>query len=230
MVGYVHLCMKAGIRLLGVGILAIVAGGCSTNSGRPASVLLPPQTYGTGPNAFTISFTKPPTSMIPSFGARPNSTATTPPTTDTTAPPTTSTTTSIPGLPPPLASTKRWSGGDVDVAVSTEKNAIPPHRIESVLRAYLPIATGGRMLLMDGMPAIREVVDCSTPSGPCPGNVGGLEVLDGSTLFDVFTGQLDDDATTKALSSFHVAHVAATPGCSYQVSRKGFTQRCAPSR
>jgi hypothetical protein len=215
--------MKAGIALIGLGILAVVAGGCSTNSGRPASVLLPPERYGTGQGSFTISFTRTPTTSIRHLGGRYGPTATTPPTTATTT-----TTTSVPGLPPPLASRKNWFGGDVNVAVSTEHSAIPPHGIESVLRSYLPIATEGRTLLIDGMPAIREVVDCSTPSGPCPGMTAGLEVLDGSTLFDVFTSELDADATNRVLSSFHVEHVATTPDCTYHVSRKGFTQRCAP--
>jgi hypothetical protein len=73
-------------------------------------------------------------------------------------------------------------------------------------------------------------VDCGTPSGPCPGKTAGLEMLDGSTLFEVFTSELDEEATNRALLSFHVQYVTRTPGCSYQVTRKGFTQRCATSR
>ncbi len=85
------------------------------------------------------------------------------------------------------------------------------------------------MYLFDGMPAIKEVVDCSTPAGPCPGKTAGLEVLDGSVLFDVFVSGLNEAATNQALSSFRVVSVAKTANCSYRVSRRGFTQRCVPS-
>jgi hypothetical protein len=166
--------MKAAIPLIGSAILAVLIGACSTDSGQSGSVLLAPQTYGTGLGAFTISFTRTPTTAIP----HPRVTVTTPPTTVTT--------TSNASGPPPLASRKNWFGGNVDVAVITD-GAVRPQRIEGELRSYLPFASGGRMLLVDGMPAIREVVDCSTPSGPCPGKTAGLEVLDGSTLFNVFT-------------------------------------------
>lgn len=82
------------------------------------------------------------------------------------------------------------------------------------------------MYLFDGMPAIKEVIDCILPSGPCPGKTAGLEVLDGSRLFDVFVTGLDDAATRQALGSFRVASVVRTPGCLYEVSRKGFAQNC----
>jgi hypothetical protein len=208
--------MKARIPLIGSAILAVFVGACSTDSGQSGSVLLTPQTYGTGLSAFTISFTHTPTTAIPHPGVT------------VTTPPTTVTTTSNPSRPRQLASRENWFGGNVNVAVITDE-AVRPLRIENELRSYLPFATGGRMLLIDGMPAIREVVDCSTPSGQCPGKTAGLEVLDGSTLFDVFTSGLDEGATDQTLSSFHVQHVATTPGCSYQVTRKGFTQRCASS-
>jgi hypothetical protein len=122
-----------------------------------------------------------------------------------------------------------WFGGHVDVLVISLNGVTPPDRIEARLRSYLPMATGGRMYLFDGMPAIKEVVNCVLPSGPCPGKTGGLIALDGSILFDVFVSGLNQTATDQALASFRPLSVATTPGCSYEVSRTGFAQRCVAS-
>lgn len=186
--------MKLRSLLVGLGLLAVLATGCSSDSGVSASALLTPKTYGSGNGAFTMSFTQTPTTS-PGYAA--------------------------------LGSRNNWTGGDVDVAVISHPAAVRPQRIEALLRTYLPFATGGRMYLFDGLPAIKEVVDCTLPSGPCPGKVGGLEVFDGQTFFDVFVSGLDGAATSQALASFRVASVARTPGCSYAVSRKGFAQACA---
>ena len=86
------------------------------------------------------------------------------------------------------------------------------------------------MCLFDGMPAVEEVVDCSTPVGPCPGKTAGLEVLDGSTLFNVFVSGLNEAGTDQALSSFRVVSIAETPGYSYRVNRKGFTEQCVTKK
>ena len=176
--------------LLGLGILAFLLAGCSSDDGSPASTLLGPQTYGTGDGAYTISFTKTPTSSIGYARAR------------------------------------NWFGGDVSVTVMSHPDATRPGRSEALLRSYLPIATGGRMYLFDGMPAVKEVLKCNLPSGPCPGMTAGLEVFDGPRLFDVFVTGLDDAATRQALARFRVASVPRTSGCSYAVSRSGFSQHC----
>jgi hypothetical protein len=204
--------MKPAKCLVGVGILGLVISGCTSDSGLSGSVLLAPKTYGSGPDGFVISFSRAPTNL----GER--HTPTTPPTTTRTSTP-----------PPSTDSRLNGFGGAVNVSVITD-SAVRPHQLESELRSYLPFATRGRMYLFNGMPAIKEVVDCSIPAGPCPGKTAGLEVLDGSTLFDVFVSGLNAAGTDQALSSFRVASVARTPGCSYRVNRKGFTQQCATKR
>jgi hypothetical protein len=202
--------MKAAKWLVGVGILALMMSACSSVSGLSGSVLLARKTYGGGLNAFMVSFTKTPTTA--SLGER--HTPTTPPTTTTTS-----------AQPQTPDSRLNWFGGAVNVSVITN-SAATPRRVESELRSYLPFATGGRLFLFDGMPAIKEVLDCSTPAGPCPGKIGGLEVLDGSILFDVFVSGLNEGGTDEALSSFGIVSVARTPGCSYRVNGKGFTEHC----
>jgi hypothetical protein len=198
--------------LLALGILAVAFSACSSNNGSSSSALLASQTYGNGDGAFTMSFTQPPTTSLGYAGGRPDPSTTT-----------------NPSPLPALGSRVNWFGGDVIVAVIKDPESVAPGRIEAQLRSYLPVATGGRMILIDGMPAIREIIDCVLPSGPCPGKTAGLEILDGSTLFDVFTTGLDEGATLQALSSFRVSLVSTTPGCSFTVNRRGFTQRCKPS-
>lgn len=203
--------MKWVLRLVGLGSLALGIGGCSSG-GLPGTVLLAPKTYGSGQGAFVVSFSRSPTTNVGYAVGRPDPTATTNP------PP-----------PPPLGSRTTWFGGDVDVSVNAQQGVLAPDRIEAQLRSYLPVATGGRLYLFEGMPAIEEAIDCVVPSGPCPGKTAGLEVLDGSMLFSVFVSGLDEAGTEQALASFHPLSVVTTAGCSYQVSRTGFSERCVQS-
>ncbi len=85
------------------------------------------------------------------------------------------------------------------------------------------------MYLLHGMPAIREIVDCHTGSGPCPGKTGGIEVLNGPVLISMFTTGLDEQATTQALDSFRIANPSRRSGCGYTVDRKGYDLSCLPS-
>ncbi len=82
------------------------------------------------------------------------------------------------------------------------------------------------MFLFDGLPAIREIVDCSNPAGSCPGKIGGLEVVNGSTIYAVFTSGFDQQATERVLASFHISKPQGSPGCSFTVDRRGFNEFC----
>ena len=55
-----------------------------------------------------------------------------------------------------------------------------------------------------GHPAVRELVACSNPAGPCPGYVGGIDVLDGSTMYVVSTTGFDKPTTEALLDSFRI--------------------------
>ena len=63
-----------------------------------------------------------------------------------------------------------------------------------------------------GAPADRGVIPCTTPAGPCSGYQGGMTVLRGNVLYDVFV-QTGNEATARAVvNSFNIG--LAPPGAS----------------
>jgi len=105
---------------------------------------------------------------------------------------------------PAIARRTIWSGGNADVWVDQLTTAVPPARVDGLLRSYLPTSTGGRIVTRFGFPAAIESVPCFTPAGSCPGTIAELVVLTGATVYEVRAGS--DAATDQAvISSFRLA-------------------------
>jgi hypothetical protein len=107
-----------------------------------------------------------------------------------------------------LSNTTYVSGGDgppeVDVWVETLTNVIPRKRVNPFLRSYLPTSHGGRIVTWFGLPAAEEFVPGCDPSGKCVGTVGSLVVLDGTTLYFVFTHQSDQFVAQQEIRTFRL--------------------------
>jgi hypothetical protein len=57
---------------------------------------------------------------------------------------------------------------------------------------------------LQGHPAVRELIACSTLARPCPGYVGGIDVVDGSTMYVVSTTGWDRHTTEAILDTFRI--------------------------
>jgi hypothetical protein len=101
------------------------------------------------------------------------------------------------------------SGGDgppeVDVSVEFLTNSVPPRRINPFLRSNLPTSHGGRIIKWFGLPAAEEFVPGCDPSGQCVGIIGSLVVLDGTTIYDIFTHQNNQTAARDEIRTFRLA-------------------------
>ncbi len=150
---------------------AIVLAGCSSAKAIPA-----PTSAGAPGNRFSVSFLRPPRERTVTFGPSDDQRQ----------------------YGTGVATRRIWTGGDVAVWVDSLTDAVPERRIAPFLRSYLPTATAGRITTRFGLPAATESVPCSTPAGSCPGTISGMVVLDGDTLYDVFTHQ-DDRLTAQAI-------------------------------
>ena len=100
------------------------------------------------------------------------------------------------------------SGGngppEVDVWVESLTNSVPPRRINAFLGSYLPTSHGGRIVQWFGLPAAEEFVPGCDPSGQCVGTIGSLVVLDGTTLYNIFTHQNDRVAARVEIRTFRL--------------------------
>jgi hypothetical protein len=94
----------------------------------------------------------------------------------------------------------------VNVSVETLTNIVPPRRARAFLRSFLPSTHGGRIIERQGHLAAIEVVPGCNPSGQCVGDVGTLAVLDGVTLFTVWTAQPSVEAAKAELQTFALPH------------------------
>jgi hypothetical protein len=180
---------KLGLALLApIALLSACGVSSSGSSGTALGALPAPRTYGAGEQKFAIA-----------FPSTPSATSTTP----------TSTSTTMVG-PPTLAASvgttrgEIWSGGGVIVRVISLARPLAPQRVDPYLRSYLPSTQGGRIVTFDGLPAAMGVYRCFTPAGSCPGDVAGLEVLSGHTLFDIFSNGYDRSSTERILTTFRV--------------------------
>jgi hypothetical protein len=72
------------------------------------------------------------------------------------------------------------------------------------LRSYLATTHGGRIIDWFGLPAAEVFVPGCNPSGQCVGTVGNLVVLDGTTLYFVFTQQNSLTEAKEEVRSFRV--------------------------
>jgi len=90
------------------------------------------------------------------------------------------------------------------VSIDTLTNAVPPRRVNPFLRSYLSTSHGGRIIKWFGLPAAEEFVPGCLPTGQCIGIIGNLVVLDGTTLYFVFTSQNTRTAAQAEVRSFRV--------------------------
>jgi hypothetical protein len=102
------------------------------------------------------------------------------------------------------------SGGSgpptLDVSVESLTNGVPNRREQPFLRSYLPTSHGGRIIKWDGLTAATAYVPGCDPSGKCVGEVGSLVVLDGTTVYDVFTQQSNLFTAKAEIKTFRLIH------------------------
>jgi hypothetical protein len=102
------------------------------------------------------------------------------------------------------------SGGSgpptVDIFVDSLTNRVPVRREQPFLRSYLPTSHGGRIIKWDGFMAATEFVAGCDPSGQCVGIVGSLVVLDGTTIYDIFTHQNNLISAKAEINTFRIVH------------------------
>ena len=102
------------------------------------------------------------------------------------------------------------SGGngspEVDVSVESLTNPVPPTRMNPFLRSYLPTSHGGRIIKWFGLPAAKEFVPGCDPSGQCVGIIGDLVVLDGATVYVIFTHQNNLAAAQQEIRTFRLVN------------------------
>lgn len=107
-------------------------------------------------------------------------------------------------------STTYVSGGSgpptVDVSIESLTNRVPDHRQQPFLRSYLPTSHGGRIIKWHGLMAATAFVPGCNPSGQCVGIIGSFVVLDGTTLYNIFTHQSNLLAAKAEISTFRLIH------------------------
>ena len=119
-----------------------------------------------------------------------------------------------PGPPPanaivPNATTHRGilalaSGGLVRVTISVSASQIPKALAWRVIHGYFN-NTPEHLTTWHGQVVDRGVVSCSTPSGPCPGYVGGMTELRGNTLYDMWVQSASSDTAWAVVNSFKIS-------------------------
>jgi hypothetical protein len=88
--------------------------------------------------------------------------------------------------------------------VESLTNVVPTRRVDPFLRSYLATSYGGRIIKWFGLPAAEVFVPGCDPSGRCVGTVGNLVVLQGTTLYFVFTHQNSETAAEDEVRTFRV--------------------------
>jgi hypothetical protein len=159
---------NSALTLLAAGL---VLGSCAAGANSPASSLSPASDHGAVGARFKASFPAPvkETTYVDSGKRQPQYGV---------------------GI---LRSAEYTSGSGapptVNVSVETLTNTVPPRRARAFLRSYLPGTHGGRIIDYRGHLAAIEIVPGCNPSGQCVGEVGTLALLDGTTVFSVWTAQ-----------------------------------------
>jgi hypothetical protein len=100
-----------------------------------------------------------------------------------------------------VVSRRTWSAGDEFVWIWNLKKPVTQKTTTADFGQFLGF---GYRSTFEGHPAVRELVACSTPSGPCPGYVGGIDVIDGSTMYVVSTTGWDKATTEAILDTFRI--------------------------
>lgn len=104
-----------------------------------------------------------------------------------------------------VATMIRYRRGETFVDVNELSNNILTRHIGPYLRSFLPSPRGGRSTTWHDLPAATEFIACSNPSGPCAGNIGSLIVLDGTTIYDIFTTQRTTVLAQSVVYTFRLA-------------------------
>jgi len=94
----------------------------------------------------------------------------------------------------------------VNVWVDLLTNPVPLKRIGRFLDSYLPAGTAGHLLRRFGLPAATEIEPGCVPSGQGSGTIASLVVLDGTTVYDVFTVQGSSLTAEAIIASFRLVH------------------------
>jgi len=76
----------------------------------------------------------------------------------------------------------------MQVSIIVSPSPIPPARASWIIDSYFDNIPQ-KLVTWHGVPADIGVLPCSTPSGACPGFVGGFTVVRGTTLYNVFIPQ-----------------------------------------
>ena len=102
------------------------------------------------------------------------------------------------------------SGGSgpptVDVFVDSLTNHVPDRRQQPFLRSYLPTSHGGRIIKWHGLLAAIAYVPGCDPSRQCVGIIGSLVVLDGTSLYNIFTHQSNLFSAKAEINTFRLIH------------------------
>lgn len=93
---------------------------------------------------------------------------------------------------------------EMDVSVTVLTKFVRPRRIDPFLRSFLATPHGVRLFQWFGLPAAEEFVPGCLPTGKCIGFVGNLVVLDGTSLYYVFTSQKSQNAALDEVHSFRL--------------------------
>jgi hypothetical protein len=103
-----------------------------------------------------------------------------------------------------VQSSWHWASPKENSFVYELTSAVPPDRVDSFLRGFLPTSPGGRMVTWNGLPAATESVPCSTPAGSCAGFVSALVVLDHRTIYDILVSAPSKSETQAVFNSFRL--------------------------
>lgn len=90
------------------------------------------------------------------------------------------------------------------VSVDILSTSVPAKRVGPYLRSFLPTTHGGRVFRWHNLPAATEFTPGCDPSGQCNGIVGSLVVLDGKSIYDLFTSQSDAVKAHSVINSFRL--------------------------
>jgi hypothetical protein len=98
----------------------------------------------------------------------------------------------------------RYRRGETFVDVNELSTGVSTQHVGPYLRSLLPTIRGGRLITWRGLPAATVFTACFTPSGPCSGTVGSLIVLNGTTIYDIFTTQSTPALAHSVVNSFRL--------------------------
>lgn len=99
-----------------------------------------------------------------------------------------------------VVSRRTWTARGQLVWIWNLQRLVTTQDISKLLSQFL----FGYRSTFQGHPAVRELIACFNPAGACPGYVGGIDVVDGSTVYVVGTTGFDKPTTEALLDSFRI--------------------------